>query len=64
MKDTTTYTQDSDLTYEVRPADGLVVIHFKNKQTKWEIGSLIRTPERAQEVAENLTRFAALLEKK
>lgn len=58
------YSQDADITYEIRPSDGKVVLHFRNKQTKWELGSLILTPESAQEVAENLTRFAALLGKK
>lgn len=58
------YAQASDITYEIRPSDGQVVMHIRNKQTKWEIGSLVLSAEQAQEVAENLTRFAALLGKK
>ena len=58
------YAQASDITYEIRPSDGQVVMHIRNKQTKWEIGSLVLSAEQAQEVADNLTRFSTLLGKK
>lgn len=58
------YAQASDITYEIRPSDGQVVMHIRNKQTKWEIGSLVLSAEQAQEVADNLMRFSTLLGKK